>query len=63
MNLICSRALLFALPLNRLHPPPVPTPPLQMRSKRNFCIDIILVCIVLGIIAYIVSMVQKNKKA
>ncbi|GBF90690.1 hypothetical protein Rsub_02990 [Raphidocelis subcapitata] len=34
---------------------------LQMRSRRNFCIDIILVCVVLGIIAYIVSMVQKRK--
>lgn len=33
-----------------------------MRSKRNFCIDIILVCIVLGIVAYIVSMVQKSKQ-
>ena len=29
-----------------------------MRSKRNFCIDIILVCVVLGIVAYIVSLVQ-----
>jgi hypothetical protein len=33
----------------------------QMRSRRNFCIDIILVCVVLGIIAYIVSMVQKSR--
>lgn len=34
---------------------------LQMRTKRNFCIDIVLVCILLGIVAYIVSMVQKKK--
>lgn len=33
-----------------------------MRSKRNFCIDVILVCVVLGIVAYIVSMVQKSKQ-
>jgi hypothetical protein len=37
-------------------PPNLAAP--QLRSRRNFCIDIILVCIVLGIIAYIVSMVQ-----
>ncbi|KIZ06618.1 Syntaxin-72 [Monoraphidium neglectum] len=32
-----------------------------MRSKRNFCIDIVLVCLLLGIVAYVVSMVQKKK--
>jgi multisubunit Na+/H+ antiporter MnhF subunit len=34
---------------------------LQMRSKRNFCIDIVLVCILLGIGAYIFAMVTKKK--
>jgi hypothetical protein len=32
-----------------------------MRSKRNFCIDIILVCILLGIGAYIASAVMKSR--
>lgn len=32
-----------------------------MRSKRNFCIDIILACLLLGIIAYIVAMVQVGR--
>ncbi|KAI8464827.1 MAG: Qc-snare protein, SYP7-family [Monoraphidium minutum] len=36
---------------------------LQMRSKRNFCIDITLVIILLGIVAYVVSMIQKKKKS
>lgn len=34
---------------------------LQMRSKRNFCIDIVLICVILGIVAYIVSMVQVRR--
>lgn len=34
-----------------------------MRTKRNFCIDITLVCILLGIVAYIVSMVQVGAQA
>lgn len=34
----------------------------QMRSKRNFCIDIILVCILLGIVAYVVSLVQVRSR-
>jgi hypothetical protein len=34
---------------------------LQMRSKRNFCIDIVLVCILLGIGAYIFTLVTKKK--
>ena len=33
----------------------------QMRSKRSFCVDIVLACILLGIIAYIVGMVQVNR--
>eukprot|EP00775_Hariotina_reticulata_P005702 gene5702-5941_t len=34
----------------------------QMRSKRNFCIDIVLVCILLGIGAYIFTLATKNDK-
>lgn len=34
----------------------------QMRSRRNFCVDIILVCILLGIVAYIASMVQVGRR-
>ncbi|WIA07935.1 hypothetical protein OEZ85_007413 [Tetradesmus obliquus] len=33
----------------------------QMRSKRNFCIDIVLVCILLGIGAYIFTVATKKK--
>jgi multisubunit Na+/H+ antiporter MnhF subunit len=33
---------------------------LQMRSKRNFCIDIVLVCILLGIGAYIFTVATKK---
>ena len=32
----------------------------QMRSKRNFCIDIVLLCILLGIVAYLVTMFKKK---
>ena len=32
----------------------------QMRSKRNFCIDIVLLCILLGIVAYLVTMFKKT---
>jgi DNA repair exonuclease SbcCD ATPase subunit len=35
---------------------------LQMRSRRNFCLDVILICIVLGIVVYIVSLVQKQRQ-
>lgn len=34
---------------------------LQMRGKRNFCIDIVLVCILLGIGAYIFTMATKKQ--
>ncbi|KAF8054757.1 SYP71 [Scenedesmus sp. PABB004] len=33
----------------------------QMRSKRNFCIDIVLVCVLLGIGAYIFTAATKKK--
>ncbi|KAK3134892.1 hypothetical protein QOZ80_5BG0412070 [Eleusine coracana subsp. coracana] len=32
---------------------------LQMRSSRNFCIDIILLCIILGIAAYLYNVLKK----
>jgi hypothetical protein len=35
---------------------------LQMRSKRNFCIDIILVCVLLGIGAYIFTAATKKQQ-
>lgn len=37
-------------------------PVLQMRSKRNFCLDIVLVCILLGIGAYIFTLATKKKQ-
>jgi hypothetical protein len=30
-----------------------------MRSSRNFCVDIVLVCVLLAIAAYIYTMVKK----
>ena len=30
-----------------------------MRSSRNFCVDVVLVCILLAIGAYIYTMVKK----
>jgi hypothetical protein len=32
----------------------------QMRSSRNFCIDIILLCIILGIVSYLVTLFRKK---
>ncbi|KAF6997377.1 hypothetical protein CFC21_013601 [Triticum aestivum] len=32
---------------------------LQMRSSRNFCVDIILLCIILGIAAYLYNVLKK----
>jgi hypothetical protein len=32
----------------------------QMRSGRNFCIDIILLCIILGIVTYLVTTLKKK---
>ena len=32
-----------------------------MRSKRNFCIDIVLCCVVMGIVAYVVSLIQVRR--
>lgn len=32
---------------------------LQMRSSRNFCIDIILLCVILGIAAYLYNVLKK----
>lgn len=31
----------------------------KMRSSRNFCVDVILICIILAIAAYIYSMFKK----
>ena len=31
-----------------------------MRSTRNFCVDIVLICIVLAIALYIYNMVKKK---
>jgi hypothetical protein len=31
----------------------------QMRSSRNFCVDVVLICVLLAIAAYIYSMVKK----
>ncbi|KAM0904529.1 hypothetical protein ACQ4PT_017975 [Festuca glaucescens] len=32
---------------------------LQMRSSRNFCIDIVLLCVILGIAAYLYNVLKK----
>jgi hypothetical protein len=37
-------------------------PAKQMRSRRNFCIDIILAVVILGIIAYTVTLVQVRRR-
>ena len=31
----------------------------QLRSSRNFCIDIILLCVILGIAAYLYNVLKK----
>ena len=51
------RAVLPVLPVTRLFKLVVP---LQMRSKRNFCIDITLICILLALGLYL-YMMFKNK--
>ena len=33
----------------------------QMRSTRNFCVDVVLICIVLAIALYIFNMVRSKK--
>ncbi len=30
-----------------------------MRSTRNFCLDVVLICIILALIMYLVSMFKK----
>ena len=32
----------------------------QMRSSRNFCMDVILICIALAVALYIYNMVKKK---
>jgi len=34
-------------------------PGAQMRSTRNFCLDVVLICIILALIMYLVSMFKK----
>lgn len=36
---------------------------MQMRSTRNFCVDIVLLCIVMAIALYIYDMVSTKKSA
>ena len=31
----------------------------QMRSTRNFCLDVILICIILGLVMYLVALFKK----
>ena len=50
----------FKAPVTHAVMPVVPLA-VQMRSKRNFCIDIVLVCILLGIGAYIFTLATKKK--
>jgi hypothetical protein len=30
-----------------------------MRSTRNFCLDVVLICIILALVMYLVSMFKK----
>ena len=32
---------------------------MQMRSSRNFCLDVVLICIILGLAVYLVELFKK----